>query len=182
MVPFLVAAIVIAAVAAISDFRNGIIPDKLTIPTLLGAPVAYLVRGVATHAGTEQAVMEAGWSLAGAIGCAAIPLLLYRQGGIQFGDVKLFAALGAVLQPAVGFEAETYGFVAAALIAPARLAYEGKLLATIKNTLALVVNPFMPKEKRRTIDQEMMTWFRMGPAIFVGTCVAALLHWRGNAP
>jgi prepilin peptidase CpaA len=179
MLPFLVAAVIVAGLAAFSDWRTGIIPDKLTLPALLGAPLAYLVRGIAAHAGTDAAVTEAGWSLAGAIGCAAIPLLLYRQSAIGFGDVKLFAALGALLQPMIGLEAQTYGFVAAALLAPARLAYEGKLLATLKNTLALLVNPFMPKEKRRTIDQEMMSWFRLGPAIFVGTTLAALMHWRG---
>ena len=92
--------------------------------------------------------------------------------------MKLFAALGALLQPLIGFEAQTYAFVAAALIAPARLAYEGKLLKTLKNTVFLVANPFMPKDKRRTVDQEMMSWFRMGPAIFLGTAVAALMHWR----
>ena len=179
MLPFLVAAVLVAAIAAIVDWRTGNIPDRLTLPTLLGAPVAYLTRGIVTHAGAEAAVSEAGWSLAGALGCAAIPLLLYRQSAIGFGDVKLFAALGALLQPMIGFEAQTYGFIAAALIAPARLAYEGKLLRTIKNTLFLVANPFMPKDKRRQVDQEMMSWFRLGPAIFVGTVLAALLHWRG---
>lgn len=180
MLPFLVAATLLAAMAAVSDWRTGLIPDRLTLPALLGAPLAYLARGLATHAGTEAAVSEAGWSLAGALACAAIPVLLYRQSAIGFGDVKLFAALGALLQPLMGLEVETYGFVAAALLAPARLAYEGKLLKTLKNTLALVVNPFMPKEKRRSVDQEMMSWFRLGPAIFVGTVLATLMHWRAR--
>lgn len=179
MLAFLVAAVLVAGLAAFSDWRSGMIPDKLTLPALFGAPVAYLVRGVVTHAGTDAAVTEAGWSLGGALVCALIPLFLYRQSAIGFGDVKLFAALGALLQPMIGLEAQTYGFVAAALLAPARLAYEGKLLGTLKNTLALLVNPFMPKAKRRTIDQEMMSWFRLGPAIFVGTVLAALMHWRG---
>jgi hypothetical protein len=38
-----------------------------------------------------------------------------------------------------------YGFFAAALIAPARLAYEGKLIATVKNASTILVNMFMPK-------------------------------------
>jgi prepilin peptidase CpaA len=178
MLPFLIAAVVVAAIAAIVDWRAGKIPDKLTLPTLVGAPVAYLARGFATHQGSDASLGEAGWSLLGALACAAIPLLLYRQNAIGFGDVKLFAALGALLQPLIGFEAQTYAFVAAALLAPARLAYEGKLLKTLKNTVFLVANPFMPKDKRRPVDQEMMSWFRMGPAIFIGTAVAALMHWR----
>src|SRR5450432_4164605 len=107
MLPFLIAAVIVAGLAAFSDWRTGIIPDKLTLPALLGAPLAYLGRGIATHAGIDAAVTEAGWSLGGALVCAAIPLLLYRQSAIGFGDVKLFAALGALLEPMIGLEAQT---------------------------------------------------------------------------
>jgi prepilin peptidase CpaA len=58
------------------------------------------------------------------------------------------------------------------------MAYEGKLLRVLGNTLALAVNPLLPKAKRREIPPEQLTWTRMGPAIFVGTAVTAVLHWR----
>ena len=48
-----------------------------------------------------------------------------------------------------GLEAETYAFIAAALIAPAQLAYKGLLLETLGRSLALVVNPFRKPEKRK---------------------------------
>jgi prepilin peptidase CpaA len=92
--------------------------------------------------------------------------------------VKLLAAIGALLQWRAGIEAEFYAFLAAAIIAPARLAYEGKLLKVLGNSLALVVNPFRPKERRRQITPEMMTSVRFGPAIFVGVFGAALVFWR----
>jgi len=68
--------------------------------------------------------------------------------------------------------------VCACLIAFGQLAYNGKLFTVLGNTFRLAVNPFLPKEKRREITPEMMTWARFGPAIFLGTTAAAVLHWR----
>jgi prepilin peptidase CpaA len=76
-----------------------------------------------------------------------------------------------------GIEAELYAFVAAAIVAPARLAYEGKLLRTLGNTLALATNPLRPKSKRKELPPEMMASMRFGPAIFVGTLLAAASAW-----
>ena len=61
--------------------------------------------------------------------------------------------------------------------AAVRLAYEGKLLRTLGNTLALVVNPLRPKDKRKALPPEMMSEMRFGPAIFAGTLAAALVNW-----
>jgi prepilin peptidase CpaA len=82
----------------------------------------------------------------------------------------------------VGIEAEFYAFAAAALHAPAWLAWEGRLLRTMSNSMWLAVNPLLPKARRREIKREALTWFRLGPAIFAGTLVAALLHWRTELP
>jgi len=38
----------------------------------------------------------------------------------------------------------------------------------------------MPKQKKVQIEQEMMTWFRMGPAILIGMLLTTILHWRGR--
>ena len=58
------------------------------------------------------------------------------------------------------------------------LAYHGKLLRVLGNTFMLAVNPFLPRDKRREITPEMLTRMRFGPAIFGGTLVVAILHWR----
>jgi prepilin peptidase CpaA len=131
-----------------------------------------------TAASNARAAFEAaGLSLLGAAICSIVPLLLYRMDAIGGGDVKLLAALGAILRPMLGIEAELYGFLAAAIIAPAWLAYEGKLGAVLANTVAIVKNPFLPKTKRREIPPEMLTSIRFGPGVFVGTCGAAAMHW-----
>lgn len=126
----------------------------------------------------HEALIEGGSSLLGAIACSVVPAVLYRQDAIGGGDVKLLAGIGALLQPRLGLEAEMYSFFAAGLIAPAFLAYEGKLFRTIKNTFLLAVNPLLPKKKRRPVEPALLTWFRFGPAILIGTGVTAYLHWR----
>lgn len=178
MLPFLVAAVVVAGIAAWTDWRTGNIPNWLTFGTLAVAPVAHFAVSLARHAPASEALATGGYSLLGAIVCGFFPVLLYRRGGIGGGDVKLFAALGALLRTMVGVEAELYCFMAAALIAPAHLAYEGKLFLTLKNSALMVVNPFLPAEKRRVVEQEATSWIRLGPAIFLGTILTAALYWR----
>jgi prepilin peptidase CpaA len=178
MIYFLVAAAIISAIAAATDLRTGEIPNWLSLGALLVAPIAHLIFALATHMTGHDALFEGGSSLLGGIACAVVPAILYRQDAIGGGDVKLLAGVGALLQPRLGLEAEMYSFFAAGLIAPAFLAYEGKLFRTLKNTVLLALNPLLPKAKRRPVEPALLTWFRFGPAIFIGVSVTAYLHWR----
>jgi len=175
---FLVAAVLAAAVAAWTDWRTGHIPNWLTLGTMGCAPIAHVVLELANHATKQEALIEGSYSVVGGFVCALTPLLLYNWSAIGGGDVKLFIALGTLLQVKTGVEAEMYGFFAAAILAPARLAYDGKLFRTLSNAAFLAANPFLPKARRREIVPEAMSWFRMGPAIFLGTVFTAMLHWR----
>ncbi len=181
MIYFLAAAVIVAAIAAVADLRTGEIPNWLVFVPIVGAPLVYVVLGVAAHEG-YGALWGGGRSLLGALLCAIVPGLLYRQDGIGGGDVKLLMALGAILPwqglKPLGLEAEMYSFFAAGLIAPAFLAYEGKLFRTIKNAALLAINPLLPKRKRRTVEPTLLTWFRFGPAIFIGTALTAYVNWR----
>ena len=169
-------ALVVTAIGAAYDWKTGNIPNWLTLGALGAGIVFHVVHALLT--GTAQAALIAGgYSILGAASCAAVPLLLYRLDAIGGGDVKLLAALGAILRPMLGIEAELYGFLAIAVIAPGRLAYQGKLGAVLRNTLAIVKNPFLPKKRRREVPHEMLTSVRFGPAIFAGTCGAAVMHW-----
>lgn len=123
-------------------------------------------------AGVEQAAFAVG----GALGCALVPMFMHWKGAMGGGDVKLFAALGAALHPLAGLEAETYAFVAAMLLAPAKLAWEGTLLRTLAATVTLVANPLRKKAARKAVPEPMVTWFRLGPAIFLGTAATFVIH------
>lgn len=176
--PYLVVGLIVTAIAAWTDWRTGNIPNWLTFGTILLAPVLHVVVNLVQHKTWQEAFASGGYSIVGMLVCGSMPVLLYRRGAMGGGDVKLFAAIGALLRTMVGIEAEMYCLTAAALLAPAHLAYEGKLFATLKNALWLVVNPFLPAEKKRLVEQETMSWLRLGPAIFLGMVLTAALYWR----
>jgi prepilin peptidase CpaA len=178
MTAFFVAAVLVAAVAAWVDWKTGEIPNWLTLGALALAPLAHLSHARAIGATMEESAIEGGASIAGAIVTALVPLLLYRQNAMGGGDVKLYAALGAILHPSIGIEAAMYSFIAAALLAPIRLIYEGKFLNSMKNAATIGANLFRPTKKQTEVDESSLTWFRLGPAIFLGTLAAVLLRWR----
>jgi prepilin peptidase CpaA len=183
MIYFFGAAVAVAFLAALIDWRTGEIPNWLTLGPLGGGFVAHIAYDAAHGASAKDAALSGGAALFGALVAVVIPAILYRQDAIGGGDLKLLAALGCLLATGdhgwkYGLEAEMYSFFAAGLLAPAGLAYEGKLFRTLKNTALLAVNPFLPKKKRRPIEPTLLTWFRFGPAIFLGTAVAAYIHWK----
>jgi prepilin peptidase CpaA len=178
MIWFYLAAVIVTAAAAWTDWRDGTIPNWLSFGAIGCAPVAHVAYSLATGSTRQDALTKGCYSVLGGFVCALIPLLLYSKNAIGGGDVKLFVAIGTICLSLVGVEAEMYGFFAAALIAPLRLAYEGKLFRTVTNAFFITLNPVLPKGKRREIVPEVMSWFRMGPAIFLGTLFTAYLHWR----
>jgi len=99
-------AVATSLVAAVTDGRFGIIPNSLTLPPLLLAPVAYGVFG-----GGRALVA----SFATACLCSAVPYLLFRARAMGGGDVKLFAALGALTayDPLAGLQIQLTAFIVA---------------------------------------------------------------------
>jgi len=170
MTPFDFAAIALTAIAAVYDLRTGHIPNWLTFGSLLAAVLAQAVVGALDGggAGLGTGVADA---VLGVIVCAAVPAIVFFRGGMGGGDVKLFAALGALFAARDGLLAESYSFVIALLLAPVSLAYQGKLFRTIANTAALATNAFRRPEASRVAPPEILTWFRLAPAIFLGTVV-----------
>ncbi len=176
MLWFYAAAIAVAAIAAWVDGRTGEIPNWLTFGLLGIAPVAHVFYTLAHTHSRMEAGQDGGLSALGAVVCAIIPVALYRAEALGGGDVKLFVAIGALLLPLRGLETELWSFCAAAVIAPLQLAWRGKLFQTVGNAAYLMANPFLPKERQRTLDRETVSWFRMGPAILLGTLWTAYSH------
>lgn len=172
-----IVAIAVAGFAALFDWRQGEIPNWLTYGALALGPVLHVGLMLFAHRPAESSLTEGGYSVLGALVCALVPALLYRQGAIGGGDLKLLAALGALLQTLLGVEAEMYGFFAAAFIAPARLAYDGKLIATVKNAAVIFTNMFLPKARQRHVEETALSWFRLGPPLFIGVALTVYLHW-----
>jgi len=166
---FLLTAIALTAIAAIWDYRTGNIPNWLTVGGLVAGVVGHLVYGwvvVSFKAG----VYEGAFSVAGVLFCSLAPAVMFWKGGMGGGDLKLFAAIGALCHPLLGIEIQMYALVVAAVVAQARLAYEGRLFRVLAGSVALLLNPFRPKAQRRAPPAEAMVWFRLGPAILQARC------------
>ena len=84
-----------------------------------------------------------------------------------------------IVHPIMGLEIQLAGFAAAALILPVRLAYQGKLVRTLRGSAALALNMVLPASRRIPVDTAQMTWFRLGPAIFLG---AVWVAWTRLVP
>jgi prepilin peptidase CpaA len=166
------------AAVAIIDFRTGHIPNPLVLGGLAMGAASQLAQQLLRAPSALDALRQFGLNVvAGTIACALVPLLLYRFEALGGGDVKLLAAVGAIAGPFLGLQVLFFSFVAAAIYAPAKMAYQGRLLKVVANSAALIANPFLPKARRRSIPPEALTTIRFGPAAFAGACAASYLSW-----
>jgi prepilin peptidase CpaA len=180
MDPFLGCALGVAAVGCATDLKLGKIPNSLTLPVLALAPLARMAFASRLGAAHDDVLLEGAYSVLGALVAAVVPLTLYRKSAIGAGDVKLFAALGALAQPSLGLEILSWAFGIALLVAPVSLLYQGKLLSTLKNVGTLALNSVRPPSGQREIAAETMSWFKLGPAILLATLLTLVLHAKDS--
>jgi prepilin peptidase CpaA len=166
-----IAMTLVAAGAAASDARSGLIPNGLTLPPLFAALVLHLIL---------QGAGGFAFSLAGALVCGLVPYVMFRAGSMGGGDVKLMAALGAIGGPSAGLEAMVFGLAFAAVYALAVLAVRGGLARTLLSSMRIALNVFLPARMRRPVPTTEMMSLRLGVPLFAGT-VASLVLGAGGA-
>ena len=95
-------------------------------------------------------------------------------GATGAGDVKLLAAVGAVVGPDVIFLAFLYSAVAGGVLAIVVALRRGRLGTTLKATTNLVTQPVHAKRAIEASDRANR--FAYGPAIAVGTFLSLVVH------
>ena len=162
-----IAALAIAALAAVADWRTGEVANWITLPPAAISPLLY-----AFFLGAHHGLLSA----ASLFLCSFVPYGLFRQGAMGGGDVKLFAALGAVtgFDIRAGIEIQLAAFVVAMVIAFGTLAWKGMLIRTLCNVVRFSFQRLRSSSLLRPTDLEPLTPIRMGGAILIGTTLVVL--------
>lgn len=157
-------ALILTGIGAFTDWRTGHIPHWVSLPPLFLGPLVHgMTNGVDGLMGSLLAVAL----------CGLVPFVMWRFDGMAAGDLKLFAGIGALVGPELGLHAQFLAFVVAGCYALGKLAWEGKLLRTMGNSLYVGINPLLPQRMRRPMSRDLMQQVRLGPAIFAGVAIAA---------
>jgi prepilin peptidase CpaA len=148
---------------AVIDLRVRRVPNALTIPLAM-AGVALAAAGLG-RIGVSAAI--AGWA-------AGLALMLpgYLLGATGAGDVKLMAAVGALLGPEGALWAFLYTAIAGGATALIVAALRGRLRQTVEETMWLVLSRGANAEALE--DPKANNRFAYAPAIAVGAIITAL--------
>ena len=151
------------SVAAITDWRTGLIPNAVVSYGALLGVLAQLAFYALDHVSATQLGLRVGL---GILLGAALPLVLYAYGALGGGDVKLFAAIGLCVGPEQVVLILLWSHVIALGLVPLQLGLTGKLLACARTSLQLVRNLFLPRALRTPIPRAQLTSLRFAPAIW----------------
>ena len=166
----------IVAISAIWDLASRHIPNILT----LGGIALGIARRVAlgyTDAGWGGAMRGLAWAVAGIGLCGLLPLLSYVRKEVAAGDVKLFAAIGALCGPALGMNTQAWTYAVIILVVwPLRLVRNGVLRQAATAVCSDLANMFRSRDRRVAVTHPATPTVPMGPSIFAGMFVALTIH------
>ena len=151
--------------ATIVDIRSRRIPNALTA-TMAGIGVGLAATGLS------------GGSLGASMAGVALGLVLmlpgHALGATGAGDVKLMAAVGAIVGPALVVSAFLFTAVAGGVLAMAVAVRRRRLGATLAGTGRLIAVPSGVRQEIKAAG--VSSRFAYGPAIAIGSMLAAIMR------
>jgi prepilin peptidase CpaA len=171
------AAAIVVVIASFSDLLFRRIPNLVTLGGLLvGALIQAAIGFVVTQNSVAGAFKGFGIALLGAIACAFIPFIAWKKGEMGGGDVKLFAALGAIMGPMMGFDVVALTFaITLVVLFPYRLIRHGVLKVTLQNAATRVLNTFR-KDKVDLIKAPAFKPVILAPTIGLAFLLTLVRH------
>jgi len=166
----LLALLLLAVAAGICDGWRKRVPNTLTYPAILvGMLVGFL----------EGGLPGLGWSALGASAGLLGTLPLFALGGMGGGDVKLFAAIGALAGPWGLLFCFVASLLIGALFAVALLAWRGELLRTTGAILLHLATAATPWVKTAPLHAGARLNLRFGVPIALGAILFATYRELG---
>jgi len=160
--------------AAITDFRTGLIPNAIVS---CGGVAGVLVQLLAAGFGRASVVATLASMGLGLSACSIVPGVLYAAGALGGGDLKLLAALGLCVGPVVGLDIQLCAYLWAAAWLPLYFLCHAGARRALRTSGVLVLNAFLPIERRAKVDRAQLTSMRFAPAIFAA---AVWVGWFGG--
>ncbi len=158
----------ICIVATWSDLKTGFIPDKLTYPAIIAGLILHFAVG---------GLRGAGASFSGALITALVPVILFKLNAMGGGDVKLFAAIGALAGTDLAIETLMLSFMAGALYGIFIWIRQGVLIDKLISVIR-IVKPFARNTQSPPATER--TTIKFAPSILAAWIAAATLNILGN--
>lgn len=169
--------LVVVVISALSDIVTHRIPNLLTLG---GLAVGVVIHGAAgfVESGVTGSLRSMGAALLGAVLCGLIPFFAWKKGEMGGGDVKLFAAIGALVGLSIGFDVEARTFAFSLLVLfPYRLVRHRALGIALRNTKIGIANLFRAKDAREPYATgPKLPPVILGPAIGVALALTLVQH------
>lgn len=165
--------LVVAVACAVTDLWKGKIYNAVTYPAM----AAGVVLGLVQHG------VPGIWFALGGFAVGFFPaFVLFALGGMGGGDVKLLAAIGAIAGAVAATETLILAFLVGGLFALGKLAWHGRLFATMGRTLRAIAGTLWPGlgQAPATAADAARLEVRFGVAICVAL-VATLWDLRSGA-
>jgi prepilin peptidase CpaA len=168
----------VVLVAVASDITTRRIPNLVTFGGLVVGLAVHGATGF-VDSGVLGGLRGAGYALLGAVACGLVPFLAWKKGEMGGGDVKLFAAIGALVGPVLGFDVEARTFAFSLLVLfPYRLVRHRAVGVALRNVRIGVVNLFRAPSAR----EPYLTGPKLPPVILapaIGIAFALTLLQNG---
>jgi prepilin peptidase CpaA len=169
--------LVVVVVAVASDIATRRIPNLVTLG---GIVVGLAVHGATgfVESGFAGGFRGIGASLLGAFACGIVPFFAWKKGEMGGGDVKLFAAIGALVGLTFGFDVEARAFALSLLVLfPYRLVRHGAVGVALRNMRIGVTNSFRARDAREAyVTGPKLPPVILAPAIGIAFALTLLQH------
>lgn len=162
------ALLALAGLAGVADLRSGSIANTITY----GGVISGLFLGA-----VQFGVAGIGAAALGVAAALAVGVPLFLLGGMGGGDVKLYAAVGALAGPRGLLEVALASLVIGSFAAVVLLVRRGELRRSLWSVVVFFATVFVPRAR--------IVWPSTGARLRFGVCIAlaavgwVLARWRG---